>query len=89
MTLPISSALQPSVLEFSRNKEYKTVKQHSIRKERIRLYKCVYSQVHYVAETQNKLHELSLPFMFFNGYEQKFSRVFTISNDPLKFFDND
>ena len=69
MILLISSALKPSLLVFRSNKEHEIVKQHSFRKGRIRLFNSVYTHAHYIGDIQNKLQEISLPFIVFCGYE--------------------
>lgn len=88
MTPLISSALKPSLLVFSCNKEHGIVKQHSFRKDALVFFNA-YTQVHYVEDTQNKLQETSLHVYCLQWIWRNFSRGINISNDPLKFSDND
>jgi hypothetical protein len=88
MTLLISSALKPSLLVFSCNKQHEIVKEHSFRKGCIRLLKCVYSstlhRIYAKQTTRNKPPVYCLRCIWRN-----FSRGIDISNDPLKCSDND
>jgi hypothetical protein len=87
MTLLISSALKPSMLVLSCNKEHEIVKQHSFRKGHICLFKCVYSSTlyrrHAKQTTRNKPPVYCLQWIWRN-----FSWGINISNDPLKCSEN-
>jgi hypothetical protein len=90
MILLVSSALKPSLLVFSCIKRHEMVKQHSFRKGRIRLFKCVLLKyislyMRYAKQTKRKKpHVYCLQWIW-----RKFSWSLNISNDPLEYSEND